>query len=141
MAILCFASLLVTGLIWYLDLIVQEKKIATAVYMGLSLEKKHSELPRAYHNVVYMHPFLGYIFMKCIFYWGCTLILLLAICVALSTYLFMTHNSIIDWRLIPLATIIIAASLFTISYYITKKANLYPLLDKIHQQEEKHGTR
>jgi high-affinity Fe2+/Pb2+ permease len=51
-SLICVASLLVLGGIWYLDLIVEEKKIAKAVHNGLALEKKYSFLPRAFHNVV-----------------------------------------------------------------------------------------
>ena len=58
-AIICLASLLVVCGIWYLDLIVEEKKIASAVHNGLMLEKKHAILPKVFHNVVKMNYLLG----------------------------------------------------------------------------------
>src|SRR6185436_7072571 len=74
---ICLGSLLVIGGIWYLDLIVEEKKIAKTVRNGLALEEKHAVLPKAYHNVATMNYLLGYVSKKSIFYLSWASILLL----------------------------------------------------------------
>ena len=88
-ATICLVSLLVVSAIWYLDLVVEEKKIASAVLNGLALEKKYSRLlPKAYHNVVEMNYLLGYVSMKSIYYIAFASILLLTICSSVAAYLF-----------------------------------------------------
>jgi len=135
---ICVASLLVLSGIWYLDLIVEEKKIAKAVHNGLALEEKYSFLPRAYHNIVKMNYLLGYVSKKSLFYLAWASILLLTICAAETMYFFQKQFSL--WWLTPLITLAIIPLLFSFINWITKKTDPYPRLDKMHIQKGIHGS-
>lgn len=138
-SLICLASLLVLTGIWYLDLIVEEKKIAIAVHNGLALEEKYNFLPRAYHNVVRMNYLLGYVSKKSMFYLAWHSILLFTICAAATTYLFQNHYSY--WWLSIVATLVIIPLLFLLVSWVTKKTDPYPVLDKIHIHKSTHGNR
>jgi hypothetical protein len=129
--ILALASFFVIMLIWYLDLIVQEKNIASAVHIGLQLEDRYTWLPQAYHNVVELSHLFGYVAMKSIFYLGCASLLLLTICSSLTFYLFLLSSTL--WLLVPIATAIVIPALFLICQKLTKKTDPYPILKKIHK--------
>lgn len=133
-SVICLASLLVLGAIWYRDLIVEEKKIAAAVHKGIMLEKKHPILlPQAYHNVVKMNYLLGYVSKKSVFYVAFASILLITICAAVTAYLFIEHLKF--WWSIPFLTIIIIPVLFFLSSWMTKKTDPYPVLEKLHNKK------
>lgn len=127
--VLCLASLLVIGMIWYLDLIVQEKSIASAVHAGLKLEEEFSFLPNAYHNVVRLHYLFGYVALKSIFYLICATILLFTMCAALSFYLI--NINMTWWPVVPVLTFILIPCLFIVSLKSTKKTDPYPILKKL----------
>lgn len=127
-AILAFASLLVIGRIWYLDLIVQEKIIASAVHSGLLLEKQHPWLPRAYESIVRVHHLLGYVTIKSIFYFAIATILILTICAALTTHLYWLQ--IAYWPLIPFAALISLGVLYYLLHFVNKKLDPYHLLQQ-----------
>lgn len=127
--ILSVASFFVITLIWYLDLIVQEKNIASAVYAGLKLEKEYSWLPKAYHNVVGMHLLFSYVTMKSIFYLGCATLLLLTMGSSLTFYIFIQNFS--TWPLIPVLTVLSIPFLFILCNALTKRNDPYPLLNKM----------
>jgi hypothetical protein len=131
---LCVASAFVIGLIWYLDLFVQEKKIASAVHSGLSLENLHPWLPRAYHNVVHMHYLFSYVAMKSVFYVGSLSILIFTICASISAFLYNRNFSF--WWIILIVMICLISFLLLFSRLITKKTDPYPLLEKLQKKDE-----
>lgn len=136
---ICGASLLVLGGIWYLDLIVEEKKIAKSVHNGLALEEKHSLLPKAYHNIVKMNYLLGYVSKKSIFYLAWATILLLTICASTTTYFLQENYKY--WWVAPIIIIGIIPLLFFLSNWVTKKTDPYPMLDKLHTWKGPDGSR
>lgn len=132
--VLCVASLCVIGIIWYLDIIVQEKNIATAVHQGLSLEETYSWLPKTYHDIVQMHYLLGYVSMKSVFYLGCATILFLTIGFCVSTYLYL-----MNFRYWPLVLIVILATiplLFVFSRWMTKSTDPYSVISKLYKKKK-----
>ncbi len=138
-ATICLASLLVLIGIWYLDLIVEEKKIASAVHNGIQLEKKYPKLlPNTYQNVVNMNYLLGYVFMKSVFYLAFASILLITICASVTSYLFIENNKL--WWIFPPVTALAIVFLFFIANWMTKKNNPYPVLDKLHKHKGFHGN-
>jgi|GEM_PF-5257420 len=136
---ICVASLLVLVGIWYLDLIVEEKKIAKAIHNGLALEEQYLLLPRVYHNVVKMNYLLGYVSKKSIFYLAWASILLLTICASAATYFFQGHYRF--WWISPILITGIIPLLFFLSGWITKRTDPYPVLDKLHIQKGFNGNR
>jgi len=126
--VLCIASLCVIGIIWYLDIIVQEKTIATAVHQGLSLEEKNSWLPQAYHNVVQMQYLYGYVSMKSVFYLGCATILILTSGFSIAAYLYLQHSKF--WWICVSATIFGILILFLLSSWMTRRSDPYKVLSK-----------
>jgi uncharacterized membrane protein len=136
---ICIGSLLVIGGIWYLDLIVEEKKIAKAVRNGLALEEKFSFLPKTYHNVVKMNYLLGYVSKKSVFYMAWALILILTICASTSAYFFQNGYSL--WWIAPILSIIIVPLLFTMTNLVTKKTDPYPILDKLYERKSIDGNK
>lgn len=136
---ICVASLLVLGGIWYLDLIVEEKKIAKTVHNGLALEEKHPVLPKVYHNVVKMNYLLGYVSKKSIFYLAWASILLLTICASATTYFFQGDYKF--WWVAPILIVGVIPLLFFLSSWVTKKTDPYPVLDKLHIQKGRNGNR
>jgi hypothetical protein len=137
---ICLASLLVLLAIWYLDLVVEEKRIAKTVHHGLVLEEKYSYLPRTYHNVAYMNYLFGYVSSKSIFYLSYASILILTACAALTAYLFI--NKYVFWWLVPFLTLICIPTLFFLANWITKKNDPYPLLNRIqHLEQMDYGNR
>lgn len=130
-SILAFASLFVVSRLWYLDLIVQEKSIASAVFAGLSLEKQHSWLPQVYGNVVKMQNLFGYVAMKSMFYLATGTILLLLICATLTAYMYLEHLKY--WLIVPFGTAGLIGSIFVLVSYITKRLDPYSILKKIKQ--------
>lgn len=136
-SLMCIASLCVIGFIWYLDVILQEKNIATAVFQGLNLEEKHAWLPQAYHNVVHMHYLFRYISMKSVFYLGCATILVLTVACLTTFYLISTKpNSLF---LIAPSTLLAIPLLFVLSGWITKRSDPYIILNRL--SKEKNGRR
>lgn len=136
---ICIASILVLGGIWYLDLIVEEIKIAKTVHNGLALEEEYSFLPRLYHNVVKMNYLLGYVSKKSVFYLAWASILILTICASATTYLFKIDYKY--WWFSFLFTIIIIPALYFISNLFTKKTDPYLVLNKLHSQKGNNGHR
>lgn len=136
-ALLCFASLLVIGVIWYLDIIVHEKNIAIAVHQGLNLETEHPWLPQTYHNVVRLNYLLRYVSMKSVFYLGFSTILLLNIGFCICSYLYLHGFKSWPWILI----LILAAIpiLFFISNMMTKITDPYVTMRKL-QRKKKYGN-
>jgi hypothetical protein len=135
---ICIASLLVLSGIWYLDLVVEEKKIAKSVHNGLAIEDKYSLLPQAYHNVTKMNYLLGYVSKKSIFYLAWATILLLTIGASATTYLLQENSAF--WWLFLLIVLSFIPLLFYISNYITKKNDPYPILDRL-QRKVAYGNR
>ncbi len=136
---ICIASLLVLGGIWYLDLIVEEKKIAKTVHNGLSLEDKYSFLPKACHNVVKMSYLLGYVSKKSIFYIAWASILLLTICGSFTMYLFQKDDKF--WWYIPFICLILIPLLFYSISWATKKTDPYLILERFIKLKGNHGNR
>lgn len=130
---ICVASLLGLGGIWYLDLIVEEKKIAKTVHNGLALEVNHLLLPRVYHNVVKMNYLLGYISKKSMFYLAWATILILTLCTASAVYFFQERYKF--WWIIPILIIGIIPFLIFLSGWVTKKTDPYPILEKLSKQK------
>lgn len=137
-AVLCLASLFVIGIIWYLDIIVQEKNIASAVHQGLSLEEKNSWLPKIYQNIVRMHYLLGYVSMKSVFYMGCAAILCLTMCYTVTSYLLLTNFRF--WPLSIIALLIGVPVLFYFSFFVTKSNDPYVILNKLKRVKRTHGN-
>ena len=138
-SVMCIASLCVIGIIWYLDIIVQEKNIATAVHQGLNLEAKHPWLPKTYHSIVQMSYLLGYVSMKAVFYIGCATILLLTICYSVTSYLFLEN-----FRFWPVAIVVVLVAIpaiFGFSIWMTKRTDPYAALSKLYKKKGKNGNR
>lgn len=129
---ICVASFLVLVSIWYLDLIVEEKKIAKAVHNGLTLEERYPFLPKSYHNVVKMNYLLGYVSRKSVFYLAWASILILTMCASTTTYFF--QKKYLFWWLPLVCTGLLIPLLFFIARWATKKTNPYPALNKLHMQ-------
>jgi len=138
-SVISVASSLIIGIIWYLDLIVQEKTIASAVHRGLNLEKENKWLPRAYHNVVDMHHLIGYVSRKSVFYFGCMSILVLTIFGSLSGYLYTEHSKI--WFCLLLIPMVLIPLLFFLSTFMTKKTDPYNEINKLHSKGGVFGIR
>lgn len=136
--ILSLASLAVIFLVWYLDLNVQEKKIASAVHAGIKLEEINPWLPQVYHNVLKMHYLFGYVSMKSVFYLGCVLILILNICCSLSAYFYLKSET---WLPIPIIFLVVIPLFVILCMYITKKTDPYFILEEIHKKGEAFGNR
>lgn len=134
-SVLCIASLCVIGMIWYLDVIIQEKNIATAIFQGLSLESKHSWLPKSYHRVVQMHYLFRYISMKSVFYLGCATILLLTICYSTTYYLILEQSKF--WSLASVGILLAIPILFVLSNWITKHTDPYIALNQLNKKPRK----
>jgi hypothetical protein len=132
--IVCIFSLLIIFIIWKLDLIVEEKKIASAVHRGIKTEKKHSGLPGPYHNVVALQPLPGYITLKTFFYLGWSFILVITMCGSISAFLYIKELEY--WMLVLFAPIFIMLSFFWLAKYIIKKQDPYSILDKIDSLEK-----
>jgi hypothetical protein len=132
-SVLCIASLCVIGIIWYLDVILQEKNIASAVSQGLNLEEKHFWLPKAYHCVVQMHYLFRYIAMKSVFYLGCASILLLTICYSATYYLISVQSKF--WPLATFGILLTIPVLFILSNWMTKRADPYLALSKLYKKK------
>ncbi len=139
---ICLASLLVLSGIWYLDLIVEEKKIAKAVHNGIILEKEYEFLPKAYHNVLKLNILLGYVSKKSFFYLSWSTILLLTVCGSATTYLFQEHYKF--WWFTPLSLLLIPL-LFFIVDWITKKTDPYAVFANIQIKnqikKDRYGSR
>ena len=127
---LCLASLFVIGIIWYLDLILQEKNIASAVFLGLDLETKHPWLPQVYHNVTQIQKLLTYVSMKSMFYLGCASILILTVSYSATSYLISTNSK--HWMLILILIVSAIPILFILSYWLTKRTNPYTIVNKLN---------
>ncbi|NGX36942.1 MAG: hypothetical protein K1000chlam2_00088 [Chlamydiae bacterium] len=127
-SIICLASLLVIGVIWYLDLIVEEKKIASVIHKGINLEESNPEiLPQACHSVVRMQFLSNYILMKSTFYLGICSILILTISAVTTLFLFTDVKKY--WYLMPFLSIVFIAVLFILAIWVTKKMDPYPILE------------
>jgi len=136
--VLCVASLCVIGIIWYLDIIVHEKNIATAVHQGLSLEEKYPWLPKTYHNIVHMHYLLGYVSMKSVFYLGCASILFLTIGFYISSYLYLENFKF--WPLVLALILSAIPFLFVLSRWMTKSTDPYRVINKLYSKKKKNGN-
>lgn len=133
-AMLCLASSLVIILIWYLDLIVQEKNIASAVQTGIELEENNPWLPQVYHNVKKLHYLVGYILMKSVFYIGILMIQLLAITASVGFYLYLIKS--LFWPVISGVSIAIIPIFFVLFTRLTTKTDPY---DHIHKNGSRNG--
>lgn len=138
-AVLCIASLCVIGIIWYLDIVVQEKNIASAVHHGLALENQHSFLPKTYHSVVQMSYLSGYVSTKSVFYIGLTVILILTICYVVASYLLLDKFTF--WPVIIIGAIVAVPIVFALSKWITRSTDPYFILKKNHKKKEMYGNR
>jgi hypothetical protein len=113
-------------LIWYLDLIVCEKFIATSVSEGLELEEKFDWLPKFYSNIGQLSSYIGYINQKSLFYLGIYLIQFTVINLSACAYTFVSYTQY--WPLI-LALLIFLEILFMSSIILyTKKTDPYSQL-------------
>lgn len=128
--IFCVASTFVILLIWYLDLIVQEKNIASAVSLGLQLEKENPWLPQPYHNIAKLHFWLGYILMKSSFYLGVITILSITITASIGYYLYL--NDHILWIFFSSFSLLIIPVFFIFFNQLTKKSDPYHKLKNNH---------
>ncbi len=124
--ILCFASTFIILLIWYLDLIVQEKAIASAFLTGVELEKEHDWLPQVYRVVMNFNLPLNYITMKSSFYLGMITIESLAITASLGFYLYLKNH--ILWIFFSGFSLLIVPAFFFFFTQLTRKTDPYPTL-------------
>ncbi len=134
-SVLCMASLCVIGIIWYLDIIVQEKNIATAVHQGLYLEVKNPWLPRTYNSIVNMNYLSGYVSSKSVFYLGCTMILVLTISYSITSYLYL--ESYIFWPVAILVFLVAFPVIFMFQNRIAKRSDPYAILRKLRKRKIK----
>jgi hypothetical protein len=117
-ALLCLASSAGIVLIWYMDLMMCERMIATALFEGLEYEKKYSWIPKIHQSSHVFHSLWGYVHLKSLFYIGYFAIVFETMGVALA---FHFKNTGI-WFLPPTIALIII-SLFAYFSYIAIKNN------------------
>lgn len=124
--ILCFASTFIILLIWYLDLIVQEKAIASAIFTGVELENEHDWLPQVYNVVLNYNMPLNYITMKSSFYLGVITIQSIAITSSLGVYLYLRNHLL--WIIFSAFALLIVPGFFLLFSLLVRKTNPYPKL-------------
>lgn len=133
-------SFLVLGAICYRDLVIEEKKIASAVHEGIVLEERYLHLlPQVYHNVVEMNDLLGYVFRKFIFYISFASILIVTISASVAAYLFLAGSNM--WIIAFLSLLALIPFLFLTAFKITKNTDPYPVLKKIHEDKKNNESR
>lgn len=133
-ALICLASAIGIFLIWYMDLIITERFIATIVYQGIDLENQNPWLPQILNNVVQLTSLLGYVSLKSVFYIGCFIILTSTVGAAISIYLYLNHNFL--WIYVPFLTVIIMVFFSYILVFSSKSADPYHRLNKIGRKDK-----
>lgn len=134
-SVLCMASLCVIGIIWYLDIIVQEKNIATAVHQGLYLEVKNPWLPRTYNSIVKMNYLSGYVSSKSVFYLGCTMILVLTISYSITSYLYL--EKVWFWPVSIVIFLVTFPVIFFFQARVAKRSDPYAILRQLRKRKMK----
>lgn len=128
-ALLCVASSTGIIVIWYMDLIMCERMIATALFEGLEYEEKYVWIPKIHKTSILFHGLWGYVHLKEIFYVGCFSILYGTMSVALGIY-----QENLKYRFIPLGCSILIVSIFVYaSFSSIKKINPYARLSKLRK--------
>lgn len=88
-------------LVWYQDLIVCERFIASIVHQEKQLEEKNAWLPKIIQTSDDLYKLIGYVSMKGWFYIGCFLIL--SISFAIPLFVLINNYSAISWFLFVLS--------------------------------------
>jgi len=122
-ALICVGSCMGIFLIWYMDLIVCERFIATIVYQGIDLEKQNAWLPQILHSVNQIRSWLGYVNSKLVFYIGCFAIILIALGTSISIFLSLKNHYL--WIAIPFLTILTIVVMIYLLLFSTKKTDPY----------------
>lgn len=126
--ILSIASLLVIGIIWYLDLIVQEKNIASAVNAGLRLEERTAWLPKAYTNVVELSELFSYVKQKSYFYLGAACLLVVTASASLTFYFYV--QSYMFWPAVIIGTVLFVYILLVLNNRAIESTDPYKVIDQ-----------
>lgn len=125
--LICIASSAGVFLIWYMDLMMCERMIATALYEGLECENKFPWIPKINQSSNTFHTLWGYVHLKAIFYFGYFTILYATFGTALAIYL---KNS--KWIFLgPLSFVLIISLIIFFLVVATKKSDTYKRIEKI----------
>jgi len=128
--LLCLASASGIFLIWYMDLMMCERKIATALFEGQVCEQKYPWLPKITESSNIFHSLWGYVNLKCVLYIGFFAIIFGAFGAAFSIYLKFSRFFI----LAPIISLFIFCFLSFFIIKSTKDANPYEQLKKMHRR-------
>lgn len=127
---LCIASSIGIILIWYMDLILCERMIATALFEALDYEEKHDWIPKIHQTSNLFHKLWGYVHIKDIFYTGCIGILYITMSLSLAFYV----NKIAYYITFPIASILATTGFLLVSSSLIKKINPYERLKSIKRR-------
>ncbi|MBX9703349.1 MAG: hypothetical protein K2X39_04270 [Silvanigrellaceae bacterium] len=138
---ICLASCSGVFLLWYMDLMICERKIATALFQGYDYESKYEWIPKISLSSNIFHSLWGYVYLKTFFYAGIFAILVITFGVALTMYLKETSY----WFIGPISSFCILFVICYILINITKNENPYIILQKIkeslHEQSKGKASR
>lgn len=127
--LLCVLSSAGIVLIWYMDLIMCERMIATALFEGLEYEKEFEWIPKVHQTSNSFHGLWGYVHLKALFYVGCFLIIYGTMGVALGLLL---KDSYL-WIISPFVSLSVVVLFFYVSFYFLKKTDPYERLEKFKE--------